>query len=109
MPNKLAFYLLQGMIPEDIPGWLQTVVEKVNGLPSSVFPEDKKANHVLLNEYEAGQGIMPHVDGPLFYPTITTVSLGSHTVLDFYNPMQGQSFFRTLLPIQLKLQAHVTT
>ena len=27
---------------------------------------------------------MPHLDGPMFYPTICTISLGSHTVLDFY-------------------------
>ena len=26
----------------------------------------------------------PHEDGPLYYPTVATVSLGSHTVLDFY-------------------------
>ena len=32
----------------------------------------------------------PHLDGPLFYPTITTVSLGSHTVLDFYQPLNEE-------------------
>lgn len=26
---------------------------------------------------------MPHLDGPLFYPTITTISCGSHSVLEF--------------------------
>lgn len=29
---------------------------------------------------------MSHFDGPLFYPTITTISLGSHTVLEFHKP-----------------------
>lgn len=29
---------------------------------------------------------MPHTDGPLFYPTISTISCGSHTVLEFYKP-----------------------
>lgn len=43
----------------------------------------KNANHVLVNEYLPGQGIMPHFDGPLFYPIITTISCGSHTVLEF--------------------------
>ena len=28
---------------------------------------------------------MPHTDGPMFYPTICTISLGSHAVLDFYS------------------------
>lgn len=26
---------------------------------------------------------MPHLDGPLFHPIITTISCGSHTVLEF--------------------------
>lgn len=27
---------------------------------------------------------MPHEDGPAYFPTVTTLSLGSHTVLDLY-------------------------
>ena len=30
---------------------------------------------------------MPHVDGPLYYRTVSTISLGSHTLLDFYEPL----------------------
>ena len=33
---------------------------------------------------------MPHVDGSLYYPTVTTISLGSHTLLDFYEPFQNE-------------------
>lgn len=29
----------------------------------------------------------PHEDGPLFYPVVSTISLGSHTFLDFYRPI----------------------
>ncbi|XP_067000722.1 alpha-ketoglutarate-dependent dioxygenase alkB homolog 6 isoform X2 [Anabrus simplex] len=29
----------------------------------------------------------PHLDGPLFYPTVTTISCGSHTMLDFKRPI----------------------
>ena len=29
--------------------------------------------------------LQPHEDGPLFYPTVSTISLGSHTLLDFYH------------------------
>lgn len=32
---------------------------------------------------------MPHVDGPLYHPTVTTISLGSHTLLDFYRPVSN--------------------
>jgi len=73
----------KGMIAEEVPGYLQNYLDKVNQL--QVFG-DAKANHILLNEYRAGQGIMSHFDGPLFYPTITTISIGSHTVLEFHRP-----------------------
>ncbi|KAG8191355.1 hypothetical protein JTE90_006101 [Oedothorax gibbosus] len=69
----------KGMIQENLPEWLLRCVRQVSG----VFG-DKTPNHVLVNEYLPGQGIMPHEDGPLFYPTIATITLSSHTVLDYY-------------------------
>jgi alkylated DNA repair protein alkB homolog 6 len=41
-------------------------------------------NHVLVNEYLPGQGIMPHEDGSAYHPVTATVSLGSSIVLDIY-------------------------
>lgn len=41
-------------------------------------------NHCLVNAYEPGQGIMPHTDGPAYFPVTATVSLNSHTVLSIY-------------------------
>jgi alkylated DNA repair protein alkB family protein 6 len=38
----------------------------------------------LINEYQPGQGIMPHEDGPAYFPITATVTLGSHTVLEIY-------------------------
>ncbi|XP_072390965.1 alpha-ketoglutarate-dependent dioxygenase alkB homolog 6 [Diabrotica undecimpunctata] len=70
----------KGMIPERIPSWLQVYLNKIAEL--QIF-EQHKPNQVLVNEYLAGQGIMPHTDGPLFYPTISTISCGSHTALEF--------------------------
>ena len=43
---------------------------------------DVPMNHVLINNYRPGEGIMPHEDGSAYYPVTATVSLGSHTVLD---------------------------
>ena len=43
-----------------------------------------EANHCLLNEYEPGQGIMPHTDGPAYYSVTATISLSSHAVLEIY-------------------------
>ncbi|XP_043846420.1 alpha-ketoglutarate-dependent dioxygenase alkB homolog 6 isoform X3 [Dromiciops gliroides] len=107
------------MVPEQLPRWLQQWVDTVSSL--GLFG-GAPANHVLVNEYRPGEGIMtlswpgqmvaahielvsmemlvavekgthveavggePHEDGPLYYPTVSTISLGSHTVLDLYPP-----------------------
>ncbi|XP_067000721.1 alpha-ketoglutarate-dependent dioxygenase alkB homolog 6 isoform X1 [Anabrus simplex] len=75
---------VKGMITEKIPEWLTMYTEKIGQL--GVFG-NVKPNHILVNEYLPGQGIMPHLDGPLFYPTVTTISCGSHTMLDFKRPI----------------------
>ncbi len=100
---------VKGMISESIPEWLNIYCEQISRL--GVF-ETCKPNHILINEYLPGQGllsnsrklsifkiskskmnlfffkgIMPHVDGPLYYRTVSTISLGSHTLLDFYEPL----------------------
>ena len=77
------------MIAEPIPDWLKCYVDRVNSI-EGLFREGKKANHVLVNEYSPGNGIMPHLDGPLFHPVISTISLGSPLLLDFYNPIARQ-------------------
>lgn len=41
-------------------------------------------NHVLVNEYLPGQGIMPHKDGSAYHPVVCTVSLGTSLCLDIY-------------------------
>ncbi|KAI6207365.1 Fe2OG dioxygenase domain-containing protein [Aphelenchoides besseyi] len=68
--------------------WLQTIIDKIMTVKSA-FSSDHRPNHVLINEYLPQQGIMPHTDGPAFHPLISTLSLGSSTCLDFYEPLQG--------------------
>lgn len=74
----------KGMLAENIPEWLRTYCDKISTLGAF---SGKTANHVLVNEYKPDEGIMPHEDGPLYHPTVTTISLGSHTLLDFYRPV----------------------
>lgn len=74
----------KGMIQEKIPDWLNDQCTRIGNL--GLF-DSKMPNHVLINEYLSGQGIMPHEDGPLYFPTVTTISLGSYTLLDFYKPI----------------------
>jgi alkylated DNA repair protein alkB family protein 6 len=51
-----------------------------------VFKDTKHAapNHVLINEYKAGEGIMPHEDGAAYSPVVATVSLCASLVLDVW-------------------------
>ncbi|XP_066585372.1 alpha-ketoglutarate-dependent dioxygenase alkB homolog 6-like isoform X2 [Prorops nasuta] len=77
-----------GMIAEEIPDWLQKYVNKV--IASKTYPKDIIPNHVLINEYLPGQGIMPHTDGPLFHPVVTTISCGSHTVLNLVKRLNNE-------------------
>uniref|UniRef100_A0A667ZZL8 AlkB homolog 6 n=1 Tax=Myripristis murdjan TaxID=586833 RepID=A0A667ZZL8_9TELE len=77
----------KGMLAEKIPDWLEKYCERISSLGAF---SGKTANHVLVNEYKQGEGIMPHEDGPLYHPTVTTISLGSHTLLDFYRPISSQ-------------------
>ncbi|CAH2084380.1 unnamed protein product [Euphydryas editha] len=84
----------KGMIAEEIPKWLQTYLDKIHSLN---LMNGNKPNHVLVNEYLPEQGILPHLDGSLFYPTITTISVRSHTVLKFLQPVSNECF--TLTPV----------
>ena len=65
---------------EALPPWL----EKISETLSSEKITEKKTNHVLLNEYPPGIGIMPHTDGPLYHPYVVILSLGSHACFEFF-------------------------
>jgi len=41
-------------------------------------------NSVRINGYRPGQGIFPHCDGPVYYPKVAILSLGSPCVISFY-------------------------
>ncbi|CAB9509078.1 ketoglutarate-dependent dioxygenase alkB homolog 6 [Seminavis robusta] len=48
-----------------------------------IFPVEEPPNHVLINEYSPGQGILPHTDGPAYISRTATLSLGSDVLLQF--------------------------
>ncbi|XP_054908898.1 alpha-ketoglutarate-dependent dioxygenase alkB homolog 6-like [Poeciliopsis prolifica] len=76
----------KGMLAESLPDWLQSCCEKVSSL--GVFG-GKTANHVLVNEYKPGEGIMAHEDGPLYHPR-SAPSAWARTPWDFYRPVCSQ-------------------
>jgi hypothetical protein len=49
----------KGLVPAPMPAWLQALVAHVLArLPPGLFPPDAPPNHVLVNAYEPGCGIM---------------------------------------------------
>jgi len=66
-----------------LPPWQNNIINAIHNL--GVFhPVLYPANSVRLNAYTPGQGIHPHLDGPVYFPRAAIVSLGSHCVFDFY-------------------------
>lgn len=44
---------------------------------------DQAPNHVLINAYRPGEGIMPHEDGPMYWPGVCILSLAAPAVIRF--------------------------
>jgi alkylated DNA repair protein alkB family protein 6 len=77
----------QTLLSEPIPGYLTNYPNVISRLRSlGIFKDSKhgEPNHIILNEYLPGQGIMPHEDGPSYHPVVATISLGSHAVFHYY-------------------------
>ncbi|KAF8600855.1 hypothetical protein BDV93DRAFT_538646 [Ceratobasidium sp. AG-I] len=75
------------LIPQDLPSFVTTfpnLLEKLRATGAFAGTSQGTANHVILNEYLPGQGITPHQDGPAYHPVVATLSLGSHTVMEYY-------------------------
>ncbi|KAK9237792.1 hypothetical protein V1525DRAFT_343023 [Lipomyces kononenkoae] len=85
--------LLNGSIlptSDAIPNWLaDPIIPRTIDLGIWSASPHGCANHCLINEYEPGQGIMPHEDGDVYYPMVATVSLGDGIVLDIYEKSEA--------------------
>lgn len=57
-----------------------------------------KPNYVLVNKYEPGRGIHPHVDDSFYDDGICGVTLSHGAVLDFFSEDNPQNCYSTLLP-----------
>ncbi|XP_070628233.1 alpha-ketoglutarate-dependent dioxygenase alkB homolog 6 isoform X4 [Bos indicus] len=58
----------------------------ISALFWSSMPQSQNGPSSPGGSYRTG----PHEDGPLYYPTVSTISLGSHTMLDLYEPRQPE-------------------
>lgn len=75
------------LIPEPLPDFMTRFPPLISRIASTgAFGGSAhgEPNHCLVNEYEPGQGIMPHEDGDAYWPSVATVSVQSHTLLDIY-------------------------
>jgi len=84
--NKLVNAALPTWLQEPVVSRLASIPVTADEMLSHIFNDSphKTPNHVLINEYPPGVGIMPHKDGPAYHPVVCTVSLGGSLCLDLY-------------------------
>ena len=66
----------------DLPEWALRLARRLrdDGLMPYV------ADQLIVSEYQAGEGIRPHIDAPIFAEIIVGVALGSACVMEFLRP-----------------------
>lgn len=73
-----ARHIVDDMRIGDLPQWVMPLAERLRGKFFGEMPQQ-----MIVNEYEPGQGIAPHVDcEPCFGDVVVSVSLGSTCVMD---------------------------
>ncbi|KAI1313480.1 hypothetical protein F5Y03DRAFT_99664 [Xylaria venustula] len=84
------------LVDAPLPSWLEDpIIPRMLSLhlgkdtvsQSHIFSDSphKRPNHVLVNEYPPGIGIMPHKDGAAYHPIVATVSLGASICLNIHD------------------------
>lgn len=80
------------LLPQPMPPYIvefPNVIGRIQQTGAFHSSPHGRPNHVILNEYLPGQGIMPHEDGPSYHPVVATLSLGSHAVFHYYRYKDG--------------------
>ncbi|KAL7066697.1 hypothetical protein ACR3K2_28510 [Cryptosporidium serpentis] len=70
---------------EELPEWIELLIKSL--VDTHLFDNSTRPNHILINQYDIDRGILPHKDGPLYYPKVAILSLGSDVVFDFWEPL----------------------
>ena len=97
LPQWLANPVVNRLLNIPLTSGHEPDVEASGAAPTNIFARAPhgQPNHVLINEYEPGTGIMPHTDGPAYYPVVATVSLGAPIVLDIHEKSVNGGLVRT--------------
>lgn len=64
-----------------MPRWLEQMIDSL--VAEGVFATDMRPNNVLINQYNADEGIIHHTDGPAYCDKVAIISLGSECILSF--------------------------
>jgi hypothetical protein len=70
-------------------GWLREITDFIYGHVRTDM-SGHPLNHVLINFYPPGGGIMPHEDGPRYFPVVNILSVGSGCVMNFESKKDGR-------------------
>lgn len=70
------------MLRIPFPEYLKEINSKVKEFLEKKEFKVGEMNHVLINEYKPGQGIMAHTDGPAYSPVVATISTGGGQLLN---------------------------
>lgn len=83
------------LLEAPLPAWLdEPVVSRLLSIPlasdnksANLFASSphKRPNHVLINEYPPGVGIMAHKDGAAYHSVVCTISLGASLCLNIHS------------------------
>ncbi|WP_428116879.1 alpha-ketoglutarate-dependent dioxygenase AlkB [Candidatus Poriferisodalis sp.] len=89
------------------PAWLTSLASKVYTAASEdvqrLLEAQQPFEQAIVNEYQPGQGIAPHIDRDCFGPAVATVSLGSAINMDFSRDATGDEHVQRLEPRSLLL------
>ena len=99
---KRKVALFDGMICE-LPAILQRIANTL--VVVGAFPPSHPPNHVLINEYQQGEGIMPHTDGPAYESCTATISLGGSDVIFKLWPRQQHNDDAQLLQSNTSIES----
>lgn len=81
---------INGLINQEaLPLYFDLIAKKI--FSDNLFSGENCPNHVLLNKYRPGDGIMPHKDGPVYYPYVCILSLGSGLILNMWESVDDIS------------------
>ena len=71
----------------DLPIWIEPITERL--VEKNYFKT--KPDQLIVNEYEIGQGISPHIDcEPCFDDTIVSISLNSTAIMNFNHAITNE-------------------